>query len=354
MSLSEQQIERYSRNILLQEIGGNGQEKLLASRVLIIGVGGLGSPAALYLAAAGVGTLGLMDGDEVDVTNLQRQIVHHTADIGKRKVDSARDKIRAINPDVTVQTHDLRARADNIRQIIREYNFVLDATDNFATKFLINDACCFERVPFCHAGILQFEGQLITVIPGRTACYRCVFHSPPPPGSVPSCGQAGVLGVLPGVIGSLQATEAIKYLLGIGTLATDCLLTYSALTMEFRKVHVGRNADCPLCGPNPTITTLACSPAALGWDSQEPPPRAGVPHQASTHTLDLRGVPCPLNLVKAKLALENIRVGEVLEIRLDAGEPAANLPASLARQGQEILGTAGCDSHFCVTVRRTL
>jgi len=256
MTLSEQQIERYSRHILLQEIGGRGQERLLASKVLIIGMGGLGSPAALYLAAAGVGTIGLVDGDAVDLANLQRQIVHHTADIGRRKVDSAREKIQAINPDVTVRTYDLWARASNIREIVRQYDFVIDGADNFAAKFLINDACCFEKVPFCHAGILQFEGQLMTVIPWRTACYRCVFRSPPPPGSAPSCGQAGVLGVLPGVIGSLQATEAIKYLLGIGSLATDCLLVYSALTMEFRKVHTGRRADCPLCGSNPTITTL--------------------------------------------------------------------------------------------------
>ena len=262
MSLSEQQIERYRRNILLQEIGGSGQERLLASKVLIIGTGGLGSPAALYLAAAGVGTLGLVDGDEVDLTNLQRQILHHTTDIGRRKVDSARDKIQAINPDVTVRTYDLQARADNIREIIREYSFVLDATDNFAAKFLINDACWLERVPFCHAGILQFEGQLMTVIPGRTACCRCVFHSPPP-GSPPR-GQAGVLGVLPGVIGSLQATEAIKHLLGIGNLATDCLLTYSALRMEFRKIRIGHNTDCPLCGSHPTITALTDARAVSG------------------------------------------------------------------------------------------
>jgi molybdopterin/thiamine biosynthesis adenylyltransferase len=256
MSLTEQQIERYSRNIILQQIGGAGQEKLLASRVLIIGAGGLGSPAALYLAAAGVGTIGLLDGDQVDVTNLQRQILHHTTDIGRRKVDSAQEKIRALNPDVTIRTYDVWARADNIRGIIKEYDFVLDGTDNFPAKFLINDACYFERIPFCHAGILQFEGQLMTVLPGRTACYRCVFHSPPPADAVPSCGQAGVLGVLPGVIGSLQATEAIKHLLGLGNLQVNFLLTYSALTMDFRKVPVQRRADCPLCGPNATITRL--------------------------------------------------------------------------------------------------
>jgi molybdopterin/thiamine biosynthesis adenylyltransferase len=255
MALTEQQIERYSRNIILKEIGGAGQEKLLASRVLIIGAGGLGSPAALYLAAAGVGTLGLLDGDQVDVTNLQRQILHHTPDIGRRKVDSAREKLRAINPDVTVRTYDVWARADNIRDIIKEYDFVVDGTDNFPAKFLINDACYFERIPFSHAGILQFEGQLMTVLPGQTACYRCVFRSPPAH-TAPSCGQAGVLGVLPGVIGSLQATEAIKHLLGMGGLLTDSLLIYSALTTDFRKVHVPRRPECPLCGPQATITSM--------------------------------------------------------------------------------------------------
>ena len=254
VSLTEQQAERYKRNIMLEEVGVAGQERLLASRVLIIGTGGLGSAAALYLAATGVGTIGLLDGDEVDVTNLQRQIAHHTSDIGGRKVDSAAEKIRAINPDVTTRTYDTWARADNIRDIVKEYDFVIDAVDNFPAKFLINDACFFERIPFSHAGILQLEGQLITVLPGQTACYRCIFSAPPETG--PARGLAGVLGVLPGVIGSLQATEAIKYLLGIGALLTDSLLTYSALTMEFRKVRVSRTPDCPVCGPNASITRL--------------------------------------------------------------------------------------------------
>jgi molybdopterin/thiamine biosynthesis adenylyltransferase len=257
MPLTEEQIERYSRNIILPQIGGPGQEKLLASKVLIVGAGGLGSPAALYLAAAGVGTIGLLDGDEVELTNLQRQILHHTGDVGKRKVASAQEKIKAINPDVSVQTYDVWARADNIREIVREYDFVIDGTDNFPAKFLINDACHFERVPFSHGGILQFEGQLMTVIPGRTACYRCLFPGPPPSGSTAPCGQAGVLGVLPGVIGSLQATEAIKYLLGMGELLTDSLLTYDALRMDFRRLPAGRRADCALCGANATITTLS-------------------------------------------------------------------------------------------------
>jgi len=256
VELTEQQIERYSRHIILDHVGGAGQEKLLSSKVLIVGAGGLGAPAGLYLAAAGVGTIGVIDADKVDLTNLQRQIIHHTDDVGTEKVVSAKAKMRAINPDITVKTYHQRARADNIREIIREYDFVIDGTDNFTAKFLINDACFFEKVAFSHAGILKFYGQLITVLPGRTTCYRCIFHSPPPEGAVPSCSQAGVLGVLAGVIGSLQATEAIKYLLGIGELLTNALLSYDALAMEFRKVHLNRNPNCVLCGENPQITEL--------------------------------------------------------------------------------------------------
>ena len=256
MGLTEEQIERYSRHIILEQVGGAGQEKLLSSKVLIVGAGGLGSPAALYLAAAGVGTIGIIDADKVDLTNLQRQIIHHTSDLGVEKVKSAENKMRAINPEVTVKTYHQPAKADNIREIIREYDFVIDGTDNFPAKFLINDACYFEKIPFSHAGILKFYGQLITVLPGETTCYRCIFNAPPPAGAVPSCSQAGVLGVLAGVIGSLQATEAIKYLLGLGRLLTDTLLTYDALEMEFRAVKLNRNPNCPLCGEDPQITEL--------------------------------------------------------------------------------------------------
>jgi len=256
MALTEQQIERYSRQIILEEVGGTGQEKLLSSKVLIVGAGGLGAPAALYLAAAGVGTIGIIDSDKVDLTNLQRQIIHHTTDVGAEKVTSAENKMRAINSDVTVRTYQTRINAENILEIMRGYDFVIDGTDNFPAKFLINDACYFERVPFSHAGILRFYGQLITVLPGETTCYRCIFHSPPPAGVVPSCSQAGVLGALAGVVGSLQAAEAMKYLLGIGDLLTNTLLTYNALTMEFRNVRLNRNPNCQLCSKNPQITKL--------------------------------------------------------------------------------------------------
>ena len=255
MELNDGQIERYSRHIMLEQIGATGQEKMLSSKVLIIGAGGLGAPAGLYLAAAGIGTIGIADADKVDVTNLQRQVIHHTADIGKDKTESAADKMRAINPGVNVITHRTFVNAANIRDLIRPYDFVIDGTDNFAAKFLINDACHFEKKPFSHAGILRFQGQLITVVPGST-CFRCIFDAPPPPGSIPSCSQAGVLGVLAGVIGSLQATEAIKYVLGIGQLLTNVLLTYDALTMQFRKIEIANNSKCRLCGENPEINEL--------------------------------------------------------------------------------------------------
>lgn len=256
MNLTELQIERYSRHIILPEVGGKGQAKLLSGRILIIGAGGLGSPAALYLAAAGVGTLGLADGDVVDLTNLQRQIAHTTADVGHAKVESAAAKCRAINPDVTVRLHPEHIRADNALAIFRDYDFVIDGTDSFAAKFLVADACHFAGKPYSHAGILRFEGQAMTVLPGQSGCYRCLFREPPPTGAVPSCSQAGVLGVLAGIIGTIQAAEAVKFLLGIGQLLTNRLLVFDALKMSFREVAFKRNPGCALCGSNPTITVL--------------------------------------------------------------------------------------------------
>ena len=266
MSLTEQQIERYSRHIILPEVGGRGQEKLLAGRVLIVGAGGLGSPAALYLAAAGVGTLGLADGDVVDLSNLQRQIAHATPDVGCAKVESAAAKCRATNPDVTVRLHPEHLRADNALAMLQDYDFVIDGTDTFAAKFLVADACHFAGKPYSHAGILRFEGQTMTVLPGRSACYRCLFGEPPPPGAVPSCSQAGVLGVLAGIVGTIQAAEAVKYLLGIGDLLINRLLVFDALHMSFRQVGFKRNPACFLCGSHPSITALRDEvPAACAY-----------------------------------------------------------------------------------------
>jgi len=256
MKLTEDQITRYSRHILLKEVGGKGQKKLLNAKVLIIGAGGLGAPIALYLAAAGVGQIGIADADDVDVSNLQRQVIHFTPDVGKPKVTSAKEKMEAINPDVSVKTYQEWVSAANIGQMIEEYDFVIDGTDNFAAKFLINDACVLAGKPYSHGGILQFDGQTMTVLPGESPCYRCIFPEPPPKDAIPTCSQAGVIGVLPGVLGTLQATEAIKYILGQGDLLTGRLLTYSALRMRFREVPIKKNKKCPICGENPTITEL--------------------------------------------------------------------------------------------------
>jgi molybdopterin-synthase adenylyltransferase len=256
MDFTEERMERYSRHILLKEVGVEGQRRLWNARVLIIGAGGLGAPAALYLAAAGVGTLGIADGDIVELSNLQRQVIHFSEDVGKAKALSAEDKVRRINPDVKVHVHSEFVRAENILPLITQYDFVIDGTDNFAAKFLINDACVLAGRPYSHGGILMFSGQTMTVLPGKSACYRCVFPAPPPPGLVPTCAQAGVLGAVAGMLGTIQAAEALKFITGAGTPLTNALLTFEALEMAFRKVPLQRNPECPVCGVNPIIREL--------------------------------------------------------------------------------------------------
>lgn len=256
MAFTNEQLERYSRHIILKEVGAKGQKKLLNGKVLIIGAGGLGAPAAMYLAAAGVGTIGITDADEVDLSNLQRQIIHTTNDIGKAKVQSAKETMEAINPDVKVVTYREFVDSTNIMDMIKEYDFIIDGTDNFPAKFLINDACVMAEKPFSHAGIIRFQGQLMTYVPGQGPCYRCVFQDPPPKDAVPTCKQAGVIGAMGGVIGSLQAMEAVKYLIGKGELLTGKLLTYNALKMEFRTIKLPQNKHCAVCGENPSITKL--------------------------------------------------------------------------------------------------
>jgi len=258
MNLAGGQTERYARQIVLKGVGTAGQKKLLHARVLVIGTGGLGSPAAIFLAAAGIGTIGLVDYDTVDLSNLQRQIIHFTKDVGKPKAISGRETINEINPDVNVETYREKVDAENIRDIIRDkdYDFIIDGTDNFAAKFLINDACVLMEKPFSHGGVLQFQGQTITCAPGKGPCFRCIFESPPPPGAVPTCKQSGVLGVVAGIIGTVQATEAIKWVLGIGDLLTGYLLTYNALGMDFRKIKLQRNKNCPACSKNAVIKDL--------------------------------------------------------------------------------------------------
>ena len=255
MDFTSEQIERYSRHILLQDIGVEGQEKINNSKVLVIGAGGLGAPILLYLAAAGVGTLGIIDGDAVDLSNLQRQVIHFTPDVGKPKVESAKEKIQKINPDVKVITHHKFFTAENAFDLIKDYDFIVDGTDSFPVKFLINDACVLAGKPFSHGGILRFDGQTMTYNKD-TACYRCVFHGPPPPNVVPTCSQAGVLGAIAGMLGTIQATEVLKFLTGTGNLLTNRLLTFDAKTMNFRTVNVKKNSKCPICGEHPTITEL--------------------------------------------------------------------------------------------------
>lgn len=258
MDFGNGQLERYSRHILLKEVGVKGQLKLLESRVLVIGTGGLGAPAAMYLAAAGIGTIGLVDSDKVELSNLQRQIIHLSEDVGKPKVISGKETIEKMNPDIEVVTYQEWVSSANIRDIVldRDYDFVIDATDNFPAKFLINDACVLLKKAFSHAGIIQFRGQTMTYVPGEGPCYRCVFVAPPPVGAVPTCKEAGVLGVMGGIIGTIQATEAIKYILNIGELLTGRLLVLDALTMSFRDVKLAKRIGCDICGDNPTISDL--------------------------------------------------------------------------------------------------
>lgn len=245
MSLTNEQMERYYRNIILKEVGVSGQERLYDGRVLVIGAGGLGSPASMYLAAAGVGTIGIADADEVDLSNLQRQLLHTTADIGRAKVDSAKETLCAINPDINVKAYHELVTAESISQLIADYDFILDATDNFTAKFLINDACVMAGKPFSHAGISRFQGQLMTYVPGDGPCYRCIFGEPPSENDVPPAKTSGVIGALAGVIGSMQALEAVKFFTGAGGLLTGRLLTYNALNMEFHTVKLpGENSKC--------------------------------------------------------------------------------------------------------------
>ena len=252
---TEEELLRYSRHILLKDVGVEGQEKIRNGKVLVVGAGGLGAPVALYLAAAGVGTIGIVDGDVVDLSNLQRQVIHFTGDVGHPTVESARDKMLAINPNVKVNTIREFLMSDNALDIIKDYDFIVDGTDNFPVKFLINDACVMAGKPFSHGGILRFEGQTFTHLPG-TACYRCLFKSPPPANAVPTCSQAGVLGAIAGMLGTIQAAETLKYLTGVGELLTNKLLTFNAKTMDFRKINTRRQASCAICGDNPTITEL--------------------------------------------------------------------------------------------------
>lgn len=255
-NFSNEQIERYSRHIILKEVGGMGQTRLLESKVLLIGAGGLGSPVGVYLAAAGVGTLGIIDDDVVDRSNLQRQILHGTSDIGIPKTQSAAATITEMNPDVKVIPHNERITSENAFRILEQYELIVDGCDNLPTRYLLNDAAVMLGKPIVHGSIFQFEGQVTVFYPGKGPCYRCLYPEPPPPGMVPSCQEAGVFGVLPGIIGTIQAVEAIKVLLDIGEPLIGSLLLFNALTMDFKRLKLRHDENCPMCGANPTIDKL--------------------------------------------------------------------------------------------------
>lgn len=267
MPLSADELKRYARHLVLQEIGTDGQEKLMSASALIVGAGGLGSPAALYLAAAGVGRIGIVDFDVVDVTNLQRQILHSTQDVSRPKVESAKERILSLNPHVKVETFETKLSSENALEILKEYDVVVDGTDNFPTRYLVNDACVFLKKPLVYGSIFRFEGQVSVFDAQHGPCYRCLYPAPPPPELVQNCADAGVVGVLPGIIGSIQANEALKLILGIGKPLTSRLLIFDALAMEFRTLKITKDSACPICSSSPTITRLIDYEAFCGVTS---------------------------------------------------------------------------------------
>jgi sulfur-carrier protein adenylyltransferase/sulfurtransferase len=295
-SLSHEEVARYSRHLIMPEVGMEGQRRLKAARVLLIGTGGLGAPLGMYLAAAGVGTLGLVDFDLVDASNLQRQIIHGTKDVGRPKIESARDRLSDINPHVRVETHETRLTRENALELVREFDVVVDGTDNFPTRYLVNDACVLVGRPNVYGSIFRFEGQASVFWAGRGACYRCLYPEPPPPGLVPSCAEGGVLGVLPGIVGAIQANETIKLLIGGGEPLINRLLLFDAWKMRFRELKLRRDPDCPVCGERPTVRELIDYEAFCGL---RPAPTAATSEE--------------------KGAMEEMTATE-LKRRLDAGE----------------------------------
>src|ERR1039457_4216334 len=269
-SLSKDEILRYSRHLIMPEVGTEGQLKLKAAKVLLVGTGGLGAPLGLYLAAAGVGRIGLVDFDVVDFTNLQRQVIHGTSDVGRKKLDSAADRMRETNPFVRIDKHEVALSSDNALGILRDYDIVVDGTDNFPTRYLVNDACVLLGKPNVYGSIFRFEGQATVFAYAGGPCYRCLYPEPPPPGLVPSCAEGGVLGILPGTIGLIQATETVKLILGIGEPLVGRLLLYDALAMRFRQLKLRKNPECPVCGEHPTVTKLIDYQQFCGIPQQPP------------------------------------------------------------------------------------
>ena len=336
MTLSAAEQDRYSRHLLLPEIGSAGQERLKAARVLVIGAGGLGSPACLYLAAAGIGTLGVVDHDRVDRSNLQRQLLFNTADIGAGKALTAQARLHALNPEIEVIAHDLELRADGALELLRPYACVVDGSDRLSTRYLVNDACVLLRIPLVSAAIHRFEGQAMTYVPGRGLCYRCLFpHSAED--IAPNCAEAGVLGVLPGMLGALQATEAIKLILGLGAPLIGRLLTYDALAMHWQEFHFARRADCAVCGDHPSIRTLRDS-AATGGDA--PPPASARLKPQQLYALLAAGG-------SAEAALTVVDVREPPEFAAGHLARALNIPIGELPQRLAELPTHGSVVFLC-------
>ncbi|MBY0521849.1 MAG: molybdopterin-synthase adenylyltransferase MoeB [Gemmataceae bacterium] len=288
ITISQHEVARYSRHLIMPEVGMDGQKRLKAASVLLIGAGGLGSPLALYLAAAGIGRMGLVDFDIVDFSNLQRQVIHGTPDVGRTKLESARDRLNAINPEVKVDLYSTRLTAANAIDICKPYDIVIDGTDNFPTRYLVNDVCVLLKKPNVYGSIFRFDGQASVFHPPHGPCYRCLYPEPPPPGEVPSCAEGGVLGILPGLIGCIQATEAVKLILGKGEPLIGRLILYDALAMSFREFKVRRNPKCPLCGDQPTIAQLIDYEQFCGMRGQEEPAAAATDGEATVEDLKRR------------------------------------------------------------------
>ncbi|MGE3616505.1 MAG: molybdopterin-synthase adenylyltransferase MoeB [Gemmatimonadales bacterium] len=332
--LPHDELIRYARHLTLAEVGIAGQERLRGARVLVVGAGGLGSPALLYLAAAGVGTLGVVDFDRVDLTNLQRQIVHGTGAVGTPKLDSAVARLHDLNPTVTIEPHPVRLTSANARSLVARYDLVLDGSDNFPTRYLVNDACILERRPFVYGSIFRFEGQVSVFGAPGGPCYRCLFADPPPVGLVPSCAEAGVLGVLPGVIGTLQATEAIKLILGIGAPLAGRLLLYDGLAARTREIGVRRDPRCAVCGDQPTVTDLIDYEAFCGVGGGEPRSMEIAPRELDQ-----------LRRAGARLELVDVREPWEVEIaRLPGARliPFGDLPARLGELDPAVEIVAVC------------
>src|SRR4051794_590955 len=334
VTLNKDEILRYSRHLIMPEVGMEGQQKIKAARVLCIGAGGLGSPLALYLAAAGVGTLGLVDFDVVDYTNLQRQIIHSTADVGRKKLDSAADKLKGINPFLNLRTFDTRLSSANALELFREFDIVADGTDNFPTRYLVNDACVLTGKPNVYGSIFRFEGQASVFATEEGPCYRCLYPEPPPPGLVPSCAEGGVLGILPGLVGIIQATEVIKLILGIGEPLVGRLLLVDALGMNFRTLKLRKNPDCPVCGTHPTVTELIDYDQFCGIERPKSVgPLEVARDQAVGDAAVVDGIP-QISVEDLKRKLDAKADLFVLDVREPHEYPIANLGAPLIPLGE--------------------